>query len=201
MAKLDSLTLTGITNYLNTPPLKRGTLIRSMLDSAGGFDYWMPIKQAATKDRNTTRDGAALTAAAANAREDRRTSFGVIARAWAETVVPRWATSTPVPITPTTVQIGSMEVRVRPQFADQRADGRVEVVLVYCNKTPLEDFALNGTLRVIERAYPDMIAVLVDLPRAAIHTSERKRLERLDPGLNAEVAGLRYLLSPGDAVA
>lgn len=192
----DSLTLTGITKYLNTPPQSRGTLIRAMLNpTSKPFDCWMRVKHAATKDRNTTRDGAAFTAAALNA-EDQRTSFDSFARAWIETAVPRWAASSAVPIAPAVLQIGPMEVRLRPPFAEQRPDRRVEVALVYCNKAPLSDFALNGTLRLIERAYPGKIAVLVDLPRVTIHSSERKRLERLDSALNAEVVGLHYLLSP-----
>ena len=45
------------------------------------------------------------------------------------------------------------------------------------------------------------IAVLIDLPRAKIHSSEGKKLERFDPILNAEAAGLHYLLSPPNDVA
>jgi len=201
MARAHSRTLTGITKYLNTPPQSRGTLVREMRSSSGGFDYWLPIKQAATKDRNTTRDGAAFTAAAANARADRRGAFGAIADAWIKTAVPRWAASTAVPVAPAAVAIGSMEIRVAPQFAEQRPDGLVEIGLVYCNRTALSDFARNGTLRIIERAYPGAIAVLVDLPRAQIHSSEGKRLAKLDPALDAEVVGLHYLLSSPDAVA
>lgn len=72
---------------------------------------------------------------------------------------------------------------------------------MYCNKAPLSDFARSGTIRIIERAYPDTIAVLVDLPRAKFHSSEGKKLERFDPILNAEAAGPHYLLSSPDDVA
>ncbi|WP_043652408.1 hypothetical protein [Cellulosimicrobium cellulans] len=201
MPKTDSRTLTEIAKYLNTPPQNRGALVRTMLNPGRGFDCWLPIKQAATKDRNTTRDGTPFTAAASQVRADLRGAASSFADAWIDTAVPRWAASTAVPIAPAVAEVGPLEVRVRPQFAEQRSDGLVEVGLVYCNKAPLSDFARNGTLRIIERAYPDAIAVLVDLPRAKLHSSEGKKLERFDSILNAEAAGLHYLLSPPDDVA
>lgn len=193
------LPLNTILKYLNAAPGRRGTVVRNLLAQSGSpyapqFDFWLKMRNAIVSDRRTTRDGAAVRAAAANVRDDKKKArYREAAAAW-DGIHPRWGGSSAALVSPSTVTIGGLPVHVRPAFGEQRATGPVEVALVWLIEERLTPDVIGGALRIVELAYPGETAVLVDVRRRHVHTSEQADLRHYDSWLASEAAGLAHLL-------
>lgn len=194
-----TIALGGLLRYLIASPASRGSSIRRLRTEAESSysvqtDFWLTMRHAVAADRRTTRDGAALRAAASNASEKRRASYALAVARWSD-VSPRWADCTPEPVENASVSIGGVELTFRPSFAERRPSGELEVVLVWYRKDKPNEDVVRAALLTLTLAYPECAPVFVDLPRAAVHTDTGPRLRRYEAWLTAEVAGLAHLLA------
>lgn len=196
---MSTVTFNFFANYLNTSPAARGGRVRRLQQQATedyhpakNFWHWMVL--AIANDRRTTRDGAAVTACAKNNTDSKRAPhFDAVATAWSQ-LHHRWDDASPVLESRRPLPIGGLTIDIKPTFVERFPDGRVEVVLVWLAVDQLGRDIQRAVLRLLELAYPDTIAVFVDVRRRAVLTSAGKRLARLDPWIRSEAAGLAHLL-------
>ncbi|WP_454778740.1 hypothetical protein [Georgenia muralis] len=190
--------ISGLITYLNAPPTGRARAAESARGSDYRFyaDYYAALRQAVRRDRNTSRDGAALVAAAMNATAKKRPRYTDLAARWGS-VYPRWESYTATALPPrAVVRVGGLDVSITPSFAEESPHGETEIVMVRYPDAPLEDIVIDAVLRLMERAYPGTTAVFVDLSRSLVVASgERRHLHRYDSWLESEAAGLAHLLS------
>ncbi|WP_444663408.1 hypothetical protein ACT17Q_14925 [Cellulomonas sp. CW35] len=194
-----TIALGGLLRYLIASPASRGSSIRRLRDEAASAysvqtDFWLAMRNAVAADRRTTRDGASLRAAAANASEKRRDSYALAAAKWSQ-VSPRWADCMPEPVESAALSIGGVELTFRPSFAERHPGGETEIVLVWYRKDKPNEDVIRAALLALTLAYPECTPVFVDLPRAAVHTDTGTRLRRYETWLTSEVAGLAHLLN------
>ncbi|PFG44956.1 hypothetical protein ATJ97_0232 [Georgenia soli] len=190
--------LSGLITYLNAPPLGRARAAESARGGDYRFyaDYYAALRQAVRRDRTTSRDGAAVVAAAMNATAKKRPRYTDLAAKWGS-VSARWGMFAAAALPPrAVVRIGGLDVSISPTFAEESPLGETEIVMVRYAEAPLEDIVIDAVLRLMERAYPGTVAVFVDLSCSHVVTSrERKHLHRYDSWLESEAAGLAHLLA------
>lgn len=200
MTTTPSLPLRGLMRYLAAGPTQVGPVTAQLKGYGQGYspakDYWGPMLRGIQADRRTTRDGAAVRAAAQNVADGRkRPNYARVATAW-QSITPRWAHYAAHPLPPQVLRVGGLDVRVNPVFAERAADGAVEVVMAnLAMSLRLSDDVANAVLRLLDLAYPAAAPVLVDVPAARIHTHAGKRLERYDLYLEAACVFLAHALS------
>jgi hypothetical protein len=177
--------------FANASERARGTVLRtirtqSVAEYSPVTDYWKRMRDATKKDRRTTRDGAAVFSAAANATASKQNGFALIARQWAE-IIPRWDTSTYEAPVASTASINGLQVAVNPRFIEAGIDGIRERPFLYFNTASLGAETIAMALRVIEIAYPGDSAVptLIDVRRHTIHTPRFGSTHDVDAKLTA----------------
>ncbi len=195
-----SLPMRGLMKYLAAGPAQIGSITTQLQGYGKGYspakDYWGHLVRGIQADRRTTRNGAAVHAAALNVADGRkRPNYTRTAAAWQRTT-PRWAAHVAHPIHARVVRLGGLDVRVAPMFAERAPDGTIEVVMVNLTMSlALSTDVANAVLRLLELAYPEAEPVLVDVPRDLVHTRAGKRLDRYDPYLEAACVFLAHALS------
>lgn len=200
MTTTPSLPMRGLMRYLAAGPTQVGTIMAQLQTYGSGYsparDYWGPLIRGIQADRRTTRDGAAVRAAVQNLADGRkRPNYTHTAAAWQRTT-PRWADFVTHPLPARVVNVGGLDVRISPVFAERAPDGTLEAVMVNLTMSlKLSDDVANAVLRLLALAYPDAEPVLVDVPVSRIHTAAGKRLERYDPYLEAACVFLAHALS------
>lgn len=183
-----------------TAPARVGGAAQSLrasygLDYSPARDFWRGMRCALPTDRRTTRDGQALRAAATNARDPKKKPlYATMAGAWPE-VARRWASHEHFPIQPKTITVGGLDIRVSPSFAEIAADGTIEIVLVSFNEQKLDNTAIDGALRIMQRAYPNAECVFIDLRRELTHTTHGRTLDQLDGWLESSALYLAHTLA------
>lgn len=185
---------TDVLKYVNAgTPARRARVVRDIVERTGAYepalDFWMPIRSAIRSDRATSRDGAAVRRAAARANPRRRPSYERVALAW-DGIHPRWRTASHEPITPADARLGDLLVEVRPAFAELRPDGTLEVVGTWLLADELTPLAFDVGLRLIERAFPGVVAVVCDIQRERVASAEGWDLSGLDDQLVAHAMAL-----------
>lgn len=201
MSAIPRTTLASLAQYLNAAPGRRGAVTRTLRQREEtayhpAFDFWRPLRQAVVRDRKTDRNAAALRAAAANAPDPRKKPlFAAAADSWAE-LCERWSGHSPAHIEAASIELGGLYVKVAPLFAEQDADGRVEVVLVRFAEEELARDVVGAILRIVQRCYPEHDAVYVDVRRKSVSSTRTMRnLSAYDAYLESEAAGLAHLLA------
>ncbi|ASR55585.1 hypothetical protein [Cellulomonas sp. PSBB021] len=175
---------TDVLKYVNAgSPARRTRVVRDIVERTGAYepalDFWMPIRSAIRSDRATTRDGARVRGAAARANPRRRPSYERVALAW-DRVHPRWRAARHESTTPADARLVDLLVEVRPTFAERRPDGILEVVGTWLLADELTPVAFDLGLRMIERAFPGAVAVVCDLQRERVASSEGWDLSGVD---------------------
>ncbi len=184
--------------YLNARPARAGVVANQIAAQVGQpyflpGDYWKSMREALVADRRLTRDGQALAAAAQNARDPKKkASFAAAAHNWAE-LAPRWDGCEHVHLPATTVTLGNLPVRIPALCAERRPDGQLEVLLVRFNLEELGSDAVQGALRILQRAYPGATVTFVDVPRKKV-TAARGDLATYDAYLDQAGMYLAYIL-------
>lgn len=158
-------------------------------------DWWRGMRGALGRDRRTTRDGQALRAAATNVRDPKKKPlYSATATAW-PAVAQRWNDHEHFPISPVTLTIGGLDVRVSPSFAEEGPAG-IEVVLGSFTELKIRDEAIDAVLRLMQRAYPGTTAVYVDMRRPEhIRTTHGRNLECLDDWIESAGIYLAHVLA------
>lgn len=191
--------LTGFVNYVVASPRTRPAAVKQALgtDYHVSHDFYLRMRSAIAADRRTTRDGAAVDAAAANATTKKRTAYRRLATNW-PAVLGRWASSHPTAVERVDLDVAGLQLTISPAFAELHPNGTTEVVVVRY-PAPLSNRHLDLIVRLIQRAYaptvPNLVATVVDLQEPKLRSSEgRTDLSGLDPWIDTEAAGLAYAL-------
>lgn len=197
------LSATSIMRYLHvsaTSPAAVGTEAHTLRSNYGAEysparDWWRGMRTALASDRRTTRDGQALRAAATNVRDPKKKPlYSAMADAWPD-VAERWVNHVHVPVRPVTITLGGLDVRVSPSFCERSAEG-TEVVIVSFTERKIDDTAIDGVLRLLQRAYPGVEGLFIDLRRPGrIRTTRGRDLEHLDGWLESAAVYLAHVLS------
>ena len=185
---MSNINFTSMVKYLNASPSRAGTVANQIAAQVGKpyflpGDYWKTMREALVADRRLTRDGQALAAAAQNTSDPKKKPlFTTTARNWAE-LAPRWDGHTHVHLPATTVLLGDLPVRIPALCAEQLPNGELEVLLVRFNLEELNPDAIQGALRILQRAYPGATVTFVDVQRKKV-TTAGPRLKKYDGWLD-----------------
>ena len=183
--------LGAVVRYANASQRARPRKARSIRSESESeydprTDYWGPVRRAIRRDRRTTRDGAALSIAAEAASFKRAPNYEAVARAWPD-ICERWdgaAVSPPSGY----VDVAGLAVRIAPLFAETRANGDVEVPIVWLNKGEPNAFAVQVALHILQRALDDgQVPVFVDVQRGRVHELDPTVSEALVDGVAAQL--------------
>jgi hypothetical protein len=163
--------------FSNASLRARRSLVSRLRDQGPGdynpaTDFWRRMRDAVKTDRRTSRDGAAVRAAADNATESKKSSFHRVADQW-EKVIPQWSDSDFEAPLPGVANLGGLQISVTPRFTERWSNGHRQRVFVYFNAAPLSGESVDVALRVIQLAYAgfgDESPALVDVQRGATHT-------------------------------
>lgn len=195
---MSNINFTSMVKYLNASPSRAGTVANQIAAQVGKpyflpGDYWKAMREALVADRRLTRDGQALAAAAQNTSDPKKkSSFAAAARNWAD-LASRWDGCTHVHLPATTVMLGNLPVRIPALCAEQLPSGELEVLLVRFNLDELNPDAVQGALRILQRAYPGAAVTFVDVPRKKVITAGA-RLKKYDGWLDQAGMYLAYVL-------
>lgn len=193
----------GLMKYLNAgaSPARVGTVARSLREQLGqpyspARDWWGAMRRAVLSDRRTTRDAQALRAAARNVKDPKKKPlYAAMAEEW-QSVAPRWKRHEHVPISPVSVTVGTLDIRVSPTFAERNLNGVLEVVLVSFTEEKLSDDTVDAALRLMQRAYPNAVCTFVDLRRPGrIRTTRGRKLAKYDDWLESAGLYLAHVLA------
>ncbi|MGF0118676.1 hypothetical protein ACQFYA_20485 [Promicromonospora sp. Marseille-Q5078] len=186
--------------YASTPPNRRGPVVGQIVGGAGWSprtDFYLGMRHALVSDRRTTRDGAAVEAAAVNANTRKQARYSALASAWSN-ILGRWAACSSVHVERTRIAIGGLSVRVPAPIAEEHEDGTIELVKVHLAEPELDPTTIDMFLRLYQRAYaaeyPEAGITFVDLSRGGLWTSEGRDLAALDFWIETDAAGLAYAL-------
>jgi len=189
--------LTQFVNYASTAPSRR----KSFLADSGGYvfykDFYLRFRRAVMSDRRTTRDGAAVHAAAQNATPRYARRYGELATKWS-TEIDRWGECTGLDVEQVTYPVGGLDVLVSVPFAEVYPDGGVELVFVRFTKDPRDGDVVDMMLRLVQRAYagslPEAVVTFLDLEHEVIRSTAGRDLSGHDFWIETDAAGLAYVL-------
>ncbi len=188
--------LGAFVRYLSTPDARRKAQAQKLsMEAASDYavetDFWKRMRAAIVTDRKTTRDGFALREAVEKATPKKQPSFGIVANAW-PSIAKRWAGSSFRKPASGVINVGGLDISVRPLFSEEWPDGHIENVAVWMNKPAPSESAVRGAMRLMTRLEPDarVVATFVDVRRAAVWSAGADELALEDAWL--ERAGARF---------
>lgn len=189
--------LGSFVRYINATPEGRGPVaaqLQAPIPWTLARDYWLPMRNAVRKDLSTSRDGTHPLAVAATANPKKFDNYHQVASAWKD-LTPHWNGGVRHPRTTRKIEIGGLEISVRPTLIDQRSSGELEVVLVWFAKNELSVPVETTTRWLMAHAFPGAISTIVDLRRRTVTSSPLPTHMEYDSWLTSEAAGLAHLLT------
>lgn len=192
--------LTKFVSYASTAPSRRWAVAADTSGYVFYKDFYLGLRRALSSDRRTTRDGAALHAAAQNASARHARRYSELAAKWSAEV-DRWNDCVGHDVEPMTHMVGGLAIHVSVPFAEIYPDGTVELVFVRFPKDPLEGRVIDMMLRLVQLAYaeliPGAVVTFLDLERGVLRTTEGRDLSGQDFWIDAEAADLANALLQG----
>ncbi len=158
-------------DYVNTAGGRRIGLIsaQAAMYAPGGaaWMFYQPIRIAIKRGRQECRDEVMLAQAVERARPVQAPHYKQLTSGWLGTMPTRRPSY--VPVGETTVDIGPVTVRVKPDLGLRRANGTTDVCVLYLKQAPLSRDVAQVVLDAMRRGMPSLLpdgaAVVVDVRR------------------------------------
>lgn len=178
--------LASFLTFANASVRGRGSIVTRLREQRPGdyspaTDFWRQMRDAVKKDRRTSRDGAAVHAAAINASDRKRQSYARVAEKW-DSYIPRWEGAEFEAPLSGVANVAGLQISVAPRFVEAWATHR-EKVFVYFNAATLSAESTDAALRVIQLAFPNRegeSSILLDVQRGEAHHSLSRPVEAID---------------------
>jgi hypothetical protein len=182
--------------FLNTPSEKRTSLIAEMAsDYDPSRDCYRQMRAAIKSGRRMSRDHLAMESVIASCSARMKQHYREVADGWLRYVA-SCGNDTITELSTGRWRAPELAVRVTPDLAVRRADGRYDAVKLYMRVDPPAPKHIGAILWLLQQAMPQCLpggrAVLLDVRRCTVHTQLPANTD-FAAWLGTEAASFAYL--------